>query len=1837
MDRRRKSILTSTLFLFILSLLIYSGEASAATLEWVGPNGTASPWETASNWENLANGANQVPTNVDTARLYNALTGHNFTDSNVTVSTTTAIAQRVQMRYLTTKLTILTGAKLTTTGSVEMYQGTSAQIDIQAGATFDACTKANTTVATFKIAHDDTTTAPATVNVWGTLNVISQNPANGTSELQICNMAGGSGTGTLNIYSTGRVNVDAYGIGSYGTGRIYITEGGIMTVAGDVTSQANADIAAGKILGTGGASVVATYNTGENKTYIAVGSAPPPGPPPAPASITYPSGSNTGKYTVSWTASSGASSYQLERSNDSGGSWILVYSGAATSYAEEVGDGSYRYRVKATNSEGSSNWTTGSIDCFVSIPPPASYEFQADTPQGWDFYELDSDIIINNTIDWDDLNVIAAHWLSSSCGDLDQWCGGADIDSSTGVDFTDYALLANDWGKQGAKDVLLQTIYGTEQDADGVITANTLRAMSKDKGCAMAFAVPQNTALYKGIFKCAYGSTGWRSGEQLRVRLYDVTGKGYLTFGHSVSRADPGSGGTLLMDLMTTTPSPVPYHSELDDGRQYSDLVINFGPLEVAAGEYFITFDPCGPSNTWGNMVRGSTAAIADAMGKYPDGTPLPKRATVTTTSAMGNTYHYEVGSTSDTSYTPRSYLLACQILTTIVNHRPVVNAGPDQLIAYPLNTVSLAGIASDDGYPNPPGVLTTTWSKVSGPGTVTFGDIHALNTTATFSDLGVYTLKLDANDGELSASDTITITYAENQPPTVDAGYDQTVGIADITNLHGTVTDDGLPNPPGAVTTLWTQQSGPGTVTFGNANAVDTTVTFSEIGTYVLRLTANDGEFEEYDEVTIEVLEGSLNDAPIVDAGPDKTITIDKSVILNGSVVDDGKPNPPGVVTILWTVVDGPGTVTFANANVAATTATFSATGVYILRLTAYDGLATSYDDVTITVNPFGNYEGYAPLTKGGEGGTVIYVTNLADSGAGSLRAALSAASAGPTIIKFNVSGTICPTTSLWVVANYTTIAGETAPGPGITIDGTSCSGATFGVSGHDLIMRHLRIRNNGSGREIIQINSDHNLIFDHLSVSGGGDGLMDINNGVHHITVSNCIFANGTEAHRSYGKYASLHHNFYYGNNRRQPKIVNVEGPYDWRNNVVENWTGTGTNVEAGHQVNIINNYYGPNTANKAPGAEFNLSDISVDVYIAGNRVPAGHPDINLLSQRETPNEEPPVTTYPADENLPAIVKCEAGAKPRDSYDAAIAGACQANQAPTVNAGPDKVIISPQNSTTLAGTVTDDGLPNPPGAVTIIWTKVSGPGTVTFGTPSAATTTATFSALGTYVLRLTANDGELSAYDDVTVTYQEASTNNPPVVNAGPDQTITLPANATLNGSVTDDGLPNPPGTVTISWTKTSGPGTVTFGNASAAVTTASFSTSGTYVLRLTANDSQLSSFDEVTITVNPAAQNQAPTVNAGPDQTITLPSSANLDGTVTDDGLPNPPGAVTTTWTKQSGPGTVTFGNASAVDTTATFSVAGTYVLRLTANDSALSAYDEVTITVNPKPGPAWSESANYYVDGISGSDTNTGTSSAPFKTISKALTVAKTAGNKVLVWGGQTYSGALTLGANGTSANPITIKRDPASGAAIIDGGGTINGTIYATTTSYNTIDGFTITNGRYGVYNNGAALGWIIKNCRITGNSYHGVYFRTGDNHTLTNNVIYGNGSGYDGVYAYSDSTGHTITQCSIYKQSNGIRTSNSSTITTVRDCIVANCTTSGIYNGGTSIGPITYCDVWNNGTNYYNCSAGTGCISADPKWVNPASGDFHLQAGSPCDNTASDGGDMGYRYSSSAL
>ena len=105
-------------------------------------------------------------------------------------------------------------------------------------------------------------------------------------------------------------------------------------------------------------------------TINCVVAAIPPAPQP-PLSITYPIVTSTGRYTISWSPSSGAASYQLQRSGDGGKTWTQVYSDAGASYAETVTIGAYRYRVKAVNRGGQSDWRMGTGTCSARIPPAA--------------------------------------------------------------------------------------------------------------------------------------------------------------------------------------------------------------------------------------------------------------------------------------------------------------------------------------------------------------------------------------------------------------------------------------------------------------------------------------------------------------------------------------------------------------------------------------------------------------------------------------------------------------------------------------------------------------------------------------------------------------------------------------------------------------------------------------------------------------------------------------------------------------------------------------------------------------------------------------------------------------------------------------------------------------------------------------------------------------------------------------------------------------------------------------------------------------------------------------------------------------------------------------------------------------------------------------------------------------------------------------------------------------------------------------------------------------------------------------------------------------------------
>jgi poly(3-hydroxybutyrate) depolymerase/predicted secreted protein len=372
--------------------------------------------------------------------------------------------------------------------------------------------------------------------------------------------------------------------------------------------------------------------------------------------------------------------------------------------------------------------------------------------------------------------------------------------------------------------------------------------------------------------------------------------------------------------------------------------------------------------------------------------------------------------------------------------------------------------------------------------------------------------------------------------------------------------------------------------------------------------------------------------------------------------------------------------------------------------------------------------------------------------------------------------------------------------------------------------------------------------------------------------------------------------------------------------------------------------------------------------------------------------------------------------------------------NQPPTVNAGIDQVITLPSTAS-LAGTVSDDGLAPGNPTPTVTWTKVSPAGsTVTFGTPNAVNTTATFSAAGTYVLRLTANDGVLSTSDDITVTVNAAGGggsglkvlfdfgNTPTSGNW--NNVSTTGTGVKISNAVDETGTTTGIGlNVTAAFDNITGAGYALSGGAYPATATqdsfymqswvghdvtgkvkltglnpsqlydltffASRMTGGVNRVTEYKIGSKIATLDATdnsnyTISISdvlPAGDgtievevrnnigngygylgvleleipaNQPPVVNAGSDQTITLPSTASLSGTVSDDGKAPGNPTPTVTWTKVSPAGsTVTFGTPNAVNTTATFSAAGTYVLRLTANDGVLSTSDDVTVTVNAAP--------------------------------------------------------------------------------------------------------------------------------------------------------------------------------------------------------------------------------------------------------------------------------------------
>ncbi|HWQ92754.1 MAG TPA: VWA domain-containing protein, partial [Clostridia bacterium] len=172
-------------------------------------------------------------------------------------------------------------------------------------------------------------------------------------------------------------------------------------------------------------------------------------------------------------------------------------------------------------------------------------------------------------------------------------------------------------------------------------------------------------------------------------------------------------------------------------------------------------------------------------------------------------------------------------------------------------------------------------------------------------------------------------------------------------------------------------------------------------------------------------------------------------------------------------------------------------------------------------------------------------------------------------------------------------------------------------------------------------------------------------------------------------------------------------------------------------------------------------------------------------------------------------------------------------------VEAGND-ITIAQGGTASLSGTAVNSA--GSPLATT--WSVADAPsgGLVTFADPASKTTTATLSLPGTYRLRLTATDGSA---DDLMVYV-----NQPPGVEAGPDQSVSMQEPVLLRGAITSDDFMPPNALTTVTWSKLSGPGQAMFTDATSLQTYVRFEAEGTYVLKLEVKDSHLTGQDTVTL---------------------------------------------------------------------------------------------------------------------------------------------------------------------------------------------------------------------------------------------------------------------------------------------------------------------------------------------------------------------------------------------------
>lgn len=799
------------------------------------------------------------------------------------------------------------------------------------------------------------------------------------------------------------------------------------------------------------------------------------------------------------------------------------------------------------------------------------------------------------------------------------------------------------------------------------------------------------------------------------------------------------------------------------------------------------------------------------------------------------------------------------------------------------------------------------------------------------------------------------------NQPPTVDAGQDTSLIIPDSVQLSASITDDDFPGFPTSV--FWSQISGPSLATVSTPSLADTQVTFSEAGNYAFEVTVQDGEFTTSDTVTVEVF-GEAVLTSITVSPSFVNLTPNSSQTFTAVGVD--QIGGTFSITPSWSsnggVIDQSGQFVAGN-----TLGDFSVNA-------AFEGITGEANIVISDPNQNWPTNGWDTTTPVEADMNIELLEQAVDfaGGAGMITRG------GKLVMSWG------DTDQRYAVRSATKSIGSAALGLAIKDNLLSLNDTAtlhlpeFGIPPEEnnntgwlenTTILHLATQTAGFDKSGGYISQLYEPGTAWAYTDGGQNWLADVittlfMEDLHSVLFNRVFYPLGiTESDLTWRTHTTrdqdingiTRREFSSGINATADALARIGYLYlrngRWENQSIlpaDFVSQVGMVPQSIQALPVLNdtqsrfgnasNHYGIMWWNNADGS---ITDVPTDTYWAwglGESLIVVIPSLDIVISRTGSNAFPGSRSPSYYQVLEPFIRpiAQSTAVPN------------LNQAPSVNAGADQTITLPTSNVTLAGTVSDDDFPGNP--LTLAWSLVSGPTSVSFSNPNNASTSVTLSAEGVYTLQLLANDGEFIDTDTITVTVL------PPPDTTAPTLSIISPSNGdTISGGISVEVIASDNVAVTSLELRIDGilqPAPMSSPNSFSWDSTSV--SDGDHTLSVTAFDAAGNNTTQslnITVNNNIPPSNQPPSVNVGSDQTITLPNSILLSPSVSDDGLPS--SQISLSWLLISGPDSVEFSSPNTAETSVLFHSPGQYVLSLVADDSELSSSDSLTVTVLAEP--------------------------------------------------------------------------------------------------------------------------------------------------------------------------------------------------------------------------------------------------------------------------------------------